>query len=437
MKKMDNKQKETTKQNHLIQTAITAFKAGKPIIVVDDEMRENEGDLIYAAELMTEKEVVFMLQHTSGIICVPCLPEHLEKLQLPLMVSQDQNNSRHGCGFTLSVDAAAAHTGVSAADRLLAIHALASAATKPTDFVRPGHLFPLRAHSGGVLERRGHTEAAIDLCRLAGMQPVGVLAELMHADGTMMRYPALVSFAQEHHIPFLSIEQLAQYLQEKNKNEPFLKNHDKKILKNTTQAIKKSSSLLLHDAIHLPTSFGNFILLPYEDSVTHDVHLAFMKGSVFGKKNVLVRVHSECLTGDVFASQRCDCGEQLATALELLEKEGNGLLLYLRQEGRGIGLLAKLKAYHLQEKGFDTVQANELLGYPADSRDYVIAGQILSDLGISSVRLLTNNPKKIDALVAVGIHVHERIALQLPPTQHNKIYMQTKKEKLGHLFDHV
>ena len=393
-----------------IEQARETLKNKKPLIVVDDEDRENEGDLIYAAETITEQDIAFMLQHTSGIICVPCHADRLDKLQIPLMVKD--NTSKHGCAFTVSVDAAVGHTGVSAAERWKTIQVLANRESKPTDLVHPGHIFPLRAEYGGVLKRVGHTEAAVDLCVLAGFQPIGVLAELMNPDGTMMRLPQLTLFAQQHAIPLIRIADLVAYRRQKE------------------QLVTR------HDAIHLPSTFGDFTLIPYKEN-TGAVHLAIMKGDVSGKEQVLVRVHSECLTGDVFGSQRCDCGDQLATALQMIEKEGLGVVLYMRQEGRGIGLLHKLQAYHLQEKGFDTIEANKLLGFSADLRDYGVGAQILRDLGVTSMRLLTNNPKKVVGLEGYGLHISGRVPIEIQATSHNKEYLQTKKEKLGHILEQL
>ncbi len=404
---------EDKKSNHFstIEEAVRTLKNKKPIIVVDDEDRENEGDIIYAAETIIEQDIAFMLQHTSGIICVPCYADRLDKLQIPLMVKD--NTSKHGCAFTVSVDASAAHTGVSAAERLKTIHVLANTESKATDLLQPGHIFPLRAEYDGVLKRVGHTEAAVDLCVLAGFQPIGVLAELMNPDGTMMRLAQLTIFSQQQNIPLIRIADLVAYRRQKER------------------------LVTRHDAIHLPSTFGDFTLIPYKEKTTGAVHLAIMKGDVSGKEHVLVRVHSECLTGDVFGSQRCDCGEQLMTALQMIEKEGLGIVLYMRQEGRGIGLLHKLQAYHLQEKGFDTVEANKLLGFSADLREYGIGAQILRDLGITSMRLITNNPKKVVGLEGYGLHISGRVPIEIAATIYNKDYLQTKKEKLGHILEQL
>ena len=374
--------------------AITALQQGLPVIVVDDESRENEGDIIYAAEFMTEEKIAFMLQHTSGIICVPCLPSKISSLNLPLMVKQ--NTSKHGCAFTVSIDAKTTSTGVSAADRLATIKAIVNQNSTENDFIKPGHVFPLQAEEAGVLKRPGHTEAAIDLCRLASVQPIGVLAELMNPDGTMMRLPELTAFAQKHNLTIITIKEIIKHL------------------KNPI-------------SINMPTVHGDFALHSYQNNGS--VHLALVKGDA--KENVLVRIHSECLTGDVFGSKRCDCGEQLAIALNMIEKE-NGILIYLRQEGRGIGLLNKLKAYHLQENGMDTVSANVELGLPVDAREYIIAAKIIKDLGIQSIILMTNNPQKVQAMEEQGIAT-KRIVLEIKPNIHNKEYLKAKKEKLGHL----
>jgi 3,4-dihydroxy 2-butanone 4-phosphate synthase / GTP cyclohydrolase II len=400
MKKMEQKEFATIKE------AITVLQEGKPIIVVDDEDRENEGDLVYAAEFMTKEKVAFMLQHTSGIICVPTTEERLRALDLPLMV--EKNTSRYGCAFTVSVDAKGCHTGVSAADRLLTIQKLVNGTG--TDFVKPGHIFPLRALSGGVLKRVGHTEAVVDLCQLAKLQPTGVLAELMNPDGSMMRLPSLCVFGNEHNIPIISIPDLIRHRHE------------------------REQLVIRQDAIDMPTTFGDFTLIPYKDTVTGIVHLALMKGNVVGKQSILVRAHSECLTGDVFGSKRCDCGWQFQAAMRMIAEEGTGVLLYMRQEGRGIGLMNKLKSYHLQEKGYDTVEANEMLGFKADLRHYGIGAQMLRDLGVTSLRLLTNNPKKVVGLEGYGLSLTARVPLLTEANDRNKDYLATKKEKMGHLF---
>jgi 3,4-dihydroxy 2-butanone 4-phosphate synthase / GTP cyclohydrolase II len=389
-----------------IVTALNALKEKKPVIIVDDADRENEGDLVYAAESMTAEKIAFMLQHTSGIICVPTTELRIKELDLPLMVQK--NTSRYGCSFTISVDALGCHTGVSATDRLLTIQKLVSGNCK--DFVKPGHIFPLRALNGGVLKRVGHTEAVVDLCKLAKLQPIGVLAELMQKDGTMMRLPQLQAFSKEHNIPLVRIADIIRYRHE------------------------REQLVIRQDAIDMPTAFGDFTLIPYKDTVTGTVHLALMKGNVSGKEHVLVRAHSECLTGDVFGSKRCDCGWQFQTAMRMIEAEGAGVLLYMRQEGRGIGLLNKLKAYHLQEKGFDTVEANELLGFKADLRHYGIGAQMLRDLGVTTLRLLTNNPKKVVGLEGYGLQLTKRLPLISTPVEHNKEYLVTKERKMGHVF---
>jgi 3,4-dihydroxy 2-butanone 4-phosphate synthase/GTP cyclohydrolase II len=390
-----------------IQDALTALQKGNPVIIVDDEDRENEGDLIYAAEYITPEKIAFMLQHTSGILCVPTTEQRLEELDIPLMVQK--NTSRYSCAFTISVDAKACHTGVSAADRSLTIQKLVSGTA--TDFVQPGHIFPLCAVSGGVLKRVGHTEAVVDLCTLATLHPLGVLGELMLKDGTMMRLHGLHAFSQEHAIPLIQIRDIIAY------------RHQREQL------------VVREDAIDMPTLFGDFTLIPYKDTITSVTHLALIKGNVTDKESVLVRAHSECLTGDVFESKRCDCGEQLRAAFETIEKEGCGVILYMRQEGRGIGLMNKLKAYHLQEKGFDTVDANKLLGFKADLRHYGIGAQMLKDIGVTRFRLLTNNPKKIVGLEGYGLEVVERVALQIPSNEKNDAYLKAKKERLGHLLE--
>ncbi len=394
-----------------IKDAAEALYHGKPVIIVDDEDRENEGDLVYAAEKITEKDLAFMLQYTSGIICVPMAEKRLRSLGIPLMVHQ--NTSRYGCAFTVSVDSRHCHTGVSAKDRLLTIQTLVDPKSLPIDFVRPGHIFPLQAISGGVLRRVGHTEAVVDLCAIAKLSPIGVLCEMMHNDGSMMRLPALQQFAVEHTIPIISIADIVSY------------------------RFAREQFVVREDAIDMPTSFGDFTLLPYKDMLTGTTHIALMRGDVAGKENVLVRVHSACLTGDVFGSQRCDCGWQFAAAMQMIANEGCGILLYMQQEGRGIGLMNKLKAYHLQEKGYDTIEANELLGFKADLRHYGIGAQILKDLGITNFRLLTNNPQKVIGLEGYGLQLTVRVPLQAEPNDHNRNYLATKKERFGHFFDKV
>ncbi len=395
-----------------IQTAITSFKSGKPIIVSDSITRENEADLIYPAETITEQDMVFMLQHTSGIICVPSPPTILDKLKIPLMVQN--NTARHGCAFTISVDGKGTKTGVSGAERVQTIRALCNPNAKPDDFTQPGHIFPLRAKKS-ILERQGHTEAAVELCKIANVKHIAVLAELMNPNGTMMRGKELQTFAQKYNVPILTIEELVTYVQER----------------------EEKKNLIRHNAIHLPSEYGDFTAIPFEEEKTGITHLAILKGDATNKQNVLTRIHSECLTGDIFGSQRCDCGNQLKAAMQIIEKEGLGIILYMRQEGRGIGLLPKLQAYHLQEKGFNTIEANELLGFKPDEREYTTAVEILRNLNITTIKLLTNNPEKIQAVETSGIHIVDRIPLQSEPTMHNKEYLTTKKEKMGHLLNNI
>lgn len=406
-----------------IQNAITSFQSGKPLIITDAANRENEADLIYPAETITEQDIVFMLQHTSGIICVPCAPNILEKLKIPLMTTN--NTARHGCAFTVSVDAKTTQTGVSAAERLQTIKAICNPNTTANELTQPGHIFPLRANEEGILKRQGHTEAAIELCKLGNKKEIAVLAELMNPDGTMMRGEQLHTFAQENNFCILSIEELVAYRKENSESQ-----------KTKTEEKQNTANGITHDAIHLPSEYGDFTIIPYEEQ-TGMTHLAILKGDPANKQNILTRVHSECLTGDIFGSQRCDCGEQLKAALQMIEKEGLGIILYMRQEGRGIGLLPKLQAYHLQEKGFNTIEANEMLGFKADEREYTTAGEILQNLNITTIRLLTNNPEKVAALEKGGIHVTDRLPLESEPTTHNKEYLSTKKEKMGHLLNNV
>lgn len=413
-----------------IQNAITSFQTGKPIIITDSENRENEADLIYAAETSTEQDIAFMLQHTSGIICVPCEQDILSKLQIPLMVQN--NTAHHGCAFTISVDAKETKTGVCAKERAQTIQALCNPNTTPNDFTQPGHIFPLAAKES-ILERQGHTEAAIELCKLANKKRVAVLAELMNLDGTMMRGELLQQFAKKYTVPIISIKELVLYVKEKQGHQESTKRGEENQKEENEE---RRRALTRHNAIHLPSEYGDFMVIPFEER-NGTTHLAILKGDPTNKQNVLTRIHSECLTGDILGSKRCDCGDQLKTALQRIEKEGLGIVLYLRQEGRGIGLLPKLQAYHLQEKGFDTIEANELLGYKADEREYATAIEILKNLNIATIRMLTNNPEKIQAIETSGIHVADRIPLESEPTKYNKEYLITKKEKMGHLLQNV
>ncbi len=396
-----------------IEEAVADLKKGKCIIIVDDENRENEGDLMCLAEKITIDIVNFMIRNTTGIICTPCAAKRLDYLRLPLMTIENTTNTQ--TPFTLPIDAKHTSTGVSAYDRYLTIKALVNKKTKPVDLKRPGHIFPLRPHPNGVLGRAGHTEAALDLCHIAHAYPCGVIAEVMNSDGTMARMPDLLTFAKKNHIKIMSIAQLIEYRK------------------------CKDDLVTQGETIDLPSQYGSFKLTAFKDNVTQTVHLAIRKekstrAQRAGTKPPLVRIHSSCATGDILGSLRCDCGQQLQKALELIEREGEGTVLYLNQEGRGIGLFNKIKAYKLQEQGYDTVEANEKLGFKADERDYAIAAQMLKKIKQTKIRLLTNNPQKIQALQTYHIEVTERVPLQVPSHRLNKRYLQTKKEKLGHLF---
>lgn len=392
-----------------IDEALAAFRKGKFVIVVDDEDRENEGDLVIAAEHITEQDMAFMIRHTGGVVCLPLSNTIADQLGLPPMVHQ--NTSRFGTAFTVSIEAAkGVTTGISAHDRTVTIRAAISPKAKVQDLRRPGHVFPLRAQDGGVLVRAGHTEAVIDLCRLTGKREGGVLSELMHDNGTMMRLPALQLFAKEHHIPIISIADLIHW---RRKNEKMVEMEAETIL---------------------DTEYGSWTMRVYHDHQHVKDHVALIKGKVKANVPVLVRVHSECVTGDVFHSLHCDCGRQLNKAMEKMQSAKSGVILYLRQEGRGIGLVNKVRAYALQtKKGLDTVQANRKLGLPVDLRDYGIGAQILRDLGIRKIRLLTNNPKKIVGLEGYGLEVVEQLPLEVAARSHReKKYLKTKKKKMGH-----
>jgi len=394
-----------------IPEAIEEIRQGRMVIVVDDADRENEGDLIMAAERVTPEAIAFIVRHTSGVICMPVIGQRLDELEIPLMVAANTDSRR--TAFTISVDArAGVTTGISAADRARTIQAIIHPGTEPADLSRPGHIFPLRYREGGVLKRAGHTEAAVDLARLAGLYPAGVLCETVNEDGTMARLPDLTLFARAHGLKLISIADLIEYR----------RRHEVLVTK-VAEA-------------NIPTLHGEFRSIAYESVVDGRTHVALVTGDIGEGADVLTRVHSECLTGDVFGSLRCDCGEQLDRAIELIGKEGRGVVLYIRgHEGRAIGITHKLRAYELQDRGRDTVEANIELGFPADQRDYGIGAQILYDLGVRSMRLLTNNPEKRAGLEGHGLTIKERIPLQTDPTPQNVGYLRAKREKLGHLLD--
>ncbi len=397
-----------------VHEAIAAIGRGEMVVVVDDADRENEGDLIMAADAATPEKIAFFLAHTSGVICAPITAERADELDLPLMVANNTESQR--TAFTVSVDAAkGTTTGISAGDRAATIAALIDPKTEPEDLRRPGHIFPLRYRAGGVLWRAGHTEAAVDLARAAGMSPAGVLCEIVTEDKTSMaRLAELETFAERHGLPLITIADLIKY-----------RRQNEKLVRRVAEA-------------RIPTRGGDHRAFVYESILDGEQHLAFVMGEVAGEQNVLVRVHSECLTGDVFGSLRCDCGPQLLAALELIEQEGRGVIIYLRgHEGRGIGLAGKIQAYRLQEQGHDTVDANLALGHPADSREYGIGAQMLVDLGVTTMRLMTNNPTKRGGLEGFGLDIVERVPLELRANPENIEYLRTKRERMGHLFDHL
>ncbi|MBW1603599.1 bifunctional 3,4-dihydroxy-2-butanone-4-phosphate synthase/GTP cyclohydrolase II [Streptomyces sp. JJ66] len=399
-----------------VERAVADLAAGRPVVVVDDADRENEGDLIVAAELITDEIVAFMMSECRGLICVPMEGDELDRLELPQMVTR--NTESMGTAFTVSVDAGPRHgvtTGISAADRATTIRLLANGASAPEDFVRPGHVFPLRARPGGVLTRPGHTEAGVDLARLAGLRPAAAIVEIAGEDGTMLRLPELVPFARKHGLAIISIEDLIAY-------------------RRGAAAPGGPTPTVRHEAVTgLPTAHGEFRAHGYRSTLDGVEHLALVAGDLGDGEDVLVRVHSECLTGDIFASQRCDCGPQLQESLRRVAREGRGVVIYLRgHEGRGIGLLSKLRAYELQERGRDTLDANLELGLPADARDYAAGAQMLADLGVRSVRLMTNNPAKSDALARYGMPVTGREPMPVQAGEHNLRYLRTKRDRMGH-----
>ncbi len=394
-----------------IEEALEDIKSGRMVVVCDDEDRENEGDLTMAAQFITPEAVNFMAVHGRGLICLSITPERAETLHLPPMTRTNQ--SRFGTAFTVSIEAReGVTTGISAADRAHTIQVAIDPDNGPEDLVQPGHVFPLVARPGGVLARTGQTEAGVDLARLAGLYPAAVICEVMNDDGTMARVPDLIPYCQRHGLKMVTVASLIQYR------------------RRTEQLVRRVA------AVRLPTRAGEFSAYGYESLLDGEQHLALVKGDVEGKENVLVRVHSECLTGDVFHSLRCDCGDQLEAALDMIEREGTGVLLYMAQEGRGIGLLNKLRAYELQEQGRDTVEANVELGFAPDMRDYGIGAQILVDLGLSSIRLMTNNPRKLVGLEGYGLHISERVPLEISPTDENLRYLETKRQKMGHILHH-
>jgi GTP cyclohydrolase II len=391
-----------------VKEALEDLKIGKPVVVVDDEDRENEGDLVLPAQVATYEWLNFIINQARGLMCVPVSVEVAQRLQLDPMTAR--NTDHHGTAFTISVDAAeGTTTGISTGDRLKTVLDLADPTKKAEDFLRPGHMFPLIAKKGGVLERRGHTEAAVDLAKLCGFEPVGVIMEILKQDGTMARRDDLFEFCEEHDLKIITVDELILY---RKKNEKLVKNEAD---------------------VRIPTKFGEFEFVGYSDQIENKEYLAIIKGNVRGKENVTVRLHSECLTGDVFGSKRCDCQDQLHKSLHEIENKGEGLVIYLRQEGRGIGILNKLKAYKLQDQGYDTVEANHKLGFEDDLRDYAVAAQIIKDLNIKSISLMTNNPSKIKGLETYGIKVVDREEIEIPANDVDEKYLKTKKEKMGHL----